>query len=52
MDVIKAIENYEYYHQHTGGEPEQWVSWRQQAAQEWGLSIEACDCNYHQNERS
>ena len=37
MDVIKAIENYMYYHRITGKSIKEWQKWRIQAVAEWKL---------------
>ncbi len=37
MDVIKAIEDYLYYHSMTGQSREEWEAWRVQACDEWML---------------
>lgn len=37
MDVIKAIENYSYYHRITGRSWDEWNAWRVQACEEWML---------------
>ena len=37
MDVIKAVENYSYYHGITLQSREEWEAWRVQACEEWML---------------
>lgn len=37
MDVIRAIEDYSYYHSITGGSREEWEAWRVAAMKEWEL---------------
>lgn len=37
MDVIRAIEDYNYYHSVTGGSREEWKAWRVAAMKEWEL---------------
>lgn len=37
MDVIKAIESFQYYHSMTGQSREEWAVWRVQACSEWML---------------
>ena len=37
MDVIRAIEDYQYYHDMTGQGREEWAAWRVQACGEWML---------------
>ena len=37
MDVIRAIEDYQYYHDMTGQGREEWSAWRVQAVEEWML---------------
>ena len=40
MDVIKAVENFQYYHSMTGQSREEWEAWRVQACEEWMLDKE------------
>lgn len=37
MDVIKAVEDFTYYHSMTGQSREEWQAWRVQAVEEWML---------------
>lgn len=37
MDVIKAVEDFTYYHSMTGQSREEWEAWRVQACEEWML---------------
>lgn len=37
MDIIRGIENFQYYHSMTGGSREEWQAWRVQAVEEWML---------------
>lgn len=43
MDIIKALEDFNYYHSVTDGSLEEWKAWRQQAVREWGLAMENRD---------
>lgn len=37
MDVIKAIEDFQYFHSMTGRSRKDWETWRVQACEEWKL---------------
>ena len=40
MDIIKAVEDFSYYHSMTGQSREEWQAWRVQAVEEWMLDKE------------
>lgn len=40
MDIIKAVEEFSYYHSMTGQSREEWQAWRVQAVEEWMLDKE------------
>lgn len=37
MDVIRAVEDYTYYHNMTGNSPVTWEKWRIKVIEEWKL---------------
>lgn len=39
MDIIKAIEDFTYYHNATAHSREEWEKWRIKAAEEWKLDV-------------
>lgn len=39
MDIIKAIEDFTYYHNATGYSREEWEKWRIKAVEEWKLDM-------------
>lgn len=43
MNIIKAIEDFTYYHNVTGHCRKEWKKWRIQAVEDWKLDISLID---------